>query len=104
MSAYPDREFHRRGLEAGAMAFLDKKDLDAATLHHILEDIFVSPDFIKKHTIVNKQELTGKAILSFDKKKKTLLYVGAEYSRKNFTGILKALKILIEKKKKGNLY
>ncbi|KAA3663943.1 MAG: DNA-binding response regulator [Chloroflexi bacterium] len=41
ISAYPDREFHRRGLEAGAMAFLDKKDLDAAALHHILEDIFV---------------------------------------------------------------
>ncbi len=40
ISAYPDREFHRRGLEAGAMAFLDKKDLDAAALHHILADIF----------------------------------------------------------------
>ena len=38
MSAYPDREFHRRGLEAGAMAFLDKKDLDAATLHQMIED------------------------------------------------------------------
>jgi len=38
ISAYPDREFHRRGLEAGAMAFLDKKDLDAATLQQIIED------------------------------------------------------------------
>lgn len=38
MSAYPDREFHRRGLEAGATAFLDKKDLDAATLQQIIED------------------------------------------------------------------
>jgi DNA-binding NarL/FixJ family response regulator len=38
ISAYPDREFHRRGLEAGATAFLDKKDLDAATLQQIIED------------------------------------------------------------------
>lgn len=41
ISAYPDREFHRRGLEAGAMAFLDKKDLDAATLHQMIEDSLV---------------------------------------------------------------
>ena len=34
ISAYPDREFHRRGLEAGAVAFLDKKDLDAAASGH----------------------------------------------------------------------
>jgi len=39
ISAYPDREFHRLGLEAGAVAFLDKKDLDAATLRHILDDM-----------------------------------------------------------------
>jgi DNA-binding NarL/FixJ family response regulator len=26
ISAYPDREFHRLSLEAGAIAFLDKKD------------------------------------------------------------------------------
>lgn len=39
MSAYPDREFHRRGIEAGATAFLDKKDLDVATLNQILEDL-----------------------------------------------------------------
>lgn len=38
ISAYPDREFHRRGLEAGATAFLDKKDLDAAALQQIVED------------------------------------------------------------------
>jgi DNA-binding NarL/FixJ family response regulator len=41
ISAYPDREFHRRGLEAGAAAFLDKKDLDAATLRQIIEDALV---------------------------------------------------------------
>ena len=38
ISAYPDREFHRRGLEAGATAFLDKKDLDAGTLQQIVAD------------------------------------------------------------------
>lgn len=38
ISAYPDREFHKRGLEAGASAFLDKKDLDASTLQQIVED------------------------------------------------------------------
>ncbi len=32
ISAYPDREFRRLGLNAGAVAFLDKKDIDAATL------------------------------------------------------------------------
>lgn len=39
MSAYPDREFHRLGLEAGAVAFLDKKDLDVATLRQMIEDM-----------------------------------------------------------------
>ncbi len=39
ISAYPDREFHRLSLEAGAVAFLDKKDLDAATLHQVIEDV-----------------------------------------------------------------
>lgn len=39
ISAYPDREFHRMGLEAGAVAFLDKKDLDVPTLRQVLEDI-----------------------------------------------------------------
>lgn len=39
VSAYPDREFHRLGLEAGAIAFLDKKDLDANALRQIVDDI-----------------------------------------------------------------
>jgi len=39
ISAYPDREFHRMGLEAGAVAFLDKKDLDVPTLRQVLEDL-----------------------------------------------------------------
>jgi DNA-binding NarL/FixJ family response regulator len=39
ISAYPDREFHRLGLEAGAIAFLDKKDLDMAALRHIIDDV-----------------------------------------------------------------
>ena len=38
ISAYPDREFHRLGLQAGAVAFLDKKDLDAATLRQMIGD------------------------------------------------------------------
>jgi DNA-binding NarL/FixJ family response regulator len=39
ISAYPDREFHRLGLEAGAIAFLDKQDLDRTTIQQIIEDI-----------------------------------------------------------------
>lgn len=39
ISAYPDREFHRLGLEAGAVAFLDKKDLDAMALQQVIEDL-----------------------------------------------------------------
>lgn len=39
ISAYPDREFHRLGLEAGAVAFLDKKDLETSTLQHIIDDV-----------------------------------------------------------------
>lgn len=39
ISAYPDREFHRLGLEAGATAFLDKKDVDVATLQQIIDDL-----------------------------------------------------------------
>lgn len=39
VSAYPDREFHRRGLAVGAVALLDKKDLDAAALRLLLEDV-----------------------------------------------------------------
>ncbi len=39
ISAYPDREFRRLGTEAGAAAFLDKKDLDAATMRQMIDDI-----------------------------------------------------------------
>jgi DNA-binding NarL/FixJ family response regulator len=39
ISAYPDREFHRLGLEAGAIAFLDKKDLDLAALREVIDDM-----------------------------------------------------------------
>jgi DNA-binding NarL/FixJ family response regulator len=38
ISAYPDREFHRLALEAGAVAFVDKTDIDASTLQHILDN------------------------------------------------------------------
>lgn len=38
-SAYPDREFHKQGLQAGAVAFLDKKDLDAAALRELIDDV-----------------------------------------------------------------
>ncbi len=38
ISAYPDREFRRIGLEAGAIALLDKKDLDRAAVRQVLED------------------------------------------------------------------
>lgn len=39
ISAYPDREFHRLSIEAGAVAFLDKKDLDARTLRQVIDDL-----------------------------------------------------------------
>ncbi|GAB4198731.1 MAG: response regulator [Roseiflexaceae bacterium] len=39
ISAYPDREFHRQGLAAGATAFLDKKDIDAAALRELINDL-----------------------------------------------------------------
>jgi len=39
ISAYPDREFHRQGLQAGASAFLDKKYLDLATIREVISDI-----------------------------------------------------------------
>lgn len=42
-SAYPDREFHRQGLAAGAVAFLDKKDLDAAALRELIDDVLGTP-------------------------------------------------------------
>jgi DNA-binding NarL/FixJ family response regulator len=38
ISAYPDREFHRLGQNAGAVAFLDKKDIDTATIRQVIED------------------------------------------------------------------
>lgn len=38
ITAYPDREFHRRGLEAGAVALIDKKILDTPTLRQVIED------------------------------------------------------------------
>ncbi|MBT3316326.1 MAG: response regulator [Anaerolineae bacterium] len=39
ISAYPDREFRRLSMEAGAVAFLDKKDLDAHSLKEVVEDM-----------------------------------------------------------------
>ncbi len=39
ISAYPDREFRRLGMEAGAAAFVDKKDLDAATVRQMIDDV-----------------------------------------------------------------
>jgi YesN/AraC family two-component response regulator len=42
ISAYPDKEFHRQGLAAGATAFIDKKMLDKETIKQILEDIIHS--------------------------------------------------------------
>ncbi len=39
ISAYPDREFHRQGLQSGAVAFLDKKDLDLSTLRQVIDDV-----------------------------------------------------------------
>lgn len=38
ISAYPDREFRRLGLNAGAIALLDKKDLDTATVRQVVDD------------------------------------------------------------------
>ena len=42
ISAYPDREFHRQGLEAGATAFIDKKMLDSSTIRQIIGDVIHS--------------------------------------------------------------
>ena len=39
ITAYPDREFRRLGMEAGASALLDKKDLDAASLRLMIDDV-----------------------------------------------------------------
>lgn len=38
ITAYPDREFHRLGIESGALALIDKKDLDIPTIKQILYD------------------------------------------------------------------
>jgi DNA-binding NarL/FixJ family response regulator len=38
ISAYPDREFRRMGMSAGAVAFLDKKDIDAETIRQVVND------------------------------------------------------------------
>jgi len=39
ITAYPDREFHRLGVEAGALALIDKKDLDKSTIKQIVDDV-----------------------------------------------------------------
>ena len=39
ISAYPDREFRRNGMEAGAVAFLDKRDLDETVLQQVIDDM-----------------------------------------------------------------
>lgn len=38
ISAYPDREFRRQALSAGAVAFLDKKDIDVSSMRQVIED------------------------------------------------------------------
>lgn len=39
ISAYRDRAFRDQGLEAGAVALLDKKDLDVASLRLVIDDL-----------------------------------------------------------------
>ncbi len=39
ITAYPDREFRRLGMEAGAVALLDKKDLDVSTMRQMIDDV-----------------------------------------------------------------
>jgi DNA-binding NarL/FixJ family response regulator len=39
ISAYPDREFHRQGLQSGAVAFLDKKNLDLSAIKQVINDV-----------------------------------------------------------------
>lgn len=39
VSAYRDRAFRDEGLRAGAVALLDKKDLDVATLRQVIDDL-----------------------------------------------------------------
>ena len=40
ISAYPDREFRKQALSAGVNAFLDKKDVDTASMRQVIEDAF----------------------------------------------------------------
>ena len=40
ISAYPDKEFRRQGIDAGATAFIDKKYLDSNTIKQIIKDVF----------------------------------------------------------------
>jgi DNA-binding NarL/FixJ family response regulator len=40
ISAYPDKEFRRQGINSGAAAFIDKKMLDSITLKQIITDVF----------------------------------------------------------------
>lgn len=40
ISAYPDKEFRRQGMNSGASAFIDKKMLDSITLKQIIKDVF----------------------------------------------------------------
>ena len=42
ITAYPDREFRRQGLAAGAAALIDKRDLDDSALQQIIEDVSAS--------------------------------------------------------------
>jgi DNA-binding NarL/FixJ family response regulator len=41
ISAYPDREFHRLGLQSGAVAFLDKKNLDLPAIKQVIGDVMI---------------------------------------------------------------
>jgi len=38
ISAYPDREFRKQAMSAGVVAFLDKKDIDVASMRQVIED------------------------------------------------------------------
>lgn len=44
ISAYPDREFHRLGLNAGATAFIDKTDLHVGSLRQMIDDFVATFD------------------------------------------------------------
>jgi DNA-binding NarL/FixJ family response regulator len=39
ITAYPDREFRRQGIAAGAAAMIDKRDLDDSAIQQIIEDV-----------------------------------------------------------------